>query len=318
MLLIGSRALVANNPELQGVRHCTDWDYICTIEQFTAWHKAHKGILQFAVPTQGGKYYHARDKDGMNYEFELAWPGTSAEFLLEQYGIKKWKWVDNIGPVPATNQDLLLIKMSHRYKRNSPHHLKTMKDIKFLRGKLGEVGEKWLKKESDVLKLREAESYTYAHPKLDVSKGEFFSGDGVQYKYDHDDLHRVVAIDGAPAYTHYLKDGSAVLTSNEKFFSVDQRVRLLGGLEESMVLAAERSLIPYDFQATPEQAFTMALNKVTSSITSGKFREFCWEHYDEIVAMYWELDGGAYAEKIKQAIEKGELKSYESDKIGYS
>lgn len=312
MLLIGSRALVANNPELEGTRKCVDWDFICTIEQFTQWHKEHRNNLQFAVPTQGGKYYHARDKDGMNYEFELAWPGTSAARLLAEYGADNWQI-----PVTVSNVHLLAIKESHKYKRNSPHHLKTMKDIHFLRSKV-EPNRQADDFTLEFFALREKESYDYSHPKLNVSKGEFFSGDGVQYKYDHDDLHRVVAIDGAPAYTHYLKDGSAVLTSNEKFFSVDQRVRLLGGLEESMVLAAERSLIPYDFQATPEQAFTMALDKVTSSITSGKFREFCWEHYDEIVAMYWELDGGAYAEKIKQAIEKGELKSYESDKIGYS
>lgn len=312
MLLIGSRALVANNPELIDTRKCVDWDYICTIEQFTAWHKANKANLQFAVPTQQGKYYHARDRNGMNYEFELAWPGTTAAMLLAEYGADNWQI-----PVTVSNVHLLAIKESHKYKRNSPHHLKTMKDIHFLRSKV-EPNRQADDFTLEFFALREKESYDYSHPKLDVSKGEFFSGDGVQYKYDHDDLHRVVAIDGAPAYTHYLKDGSAVLTSNEKFFSVDQRVRLLGGLEESMVLAAERSLIPYDFQATPEQAFTMALNKVTSSITSGKFREFCWEHYDEIVAMYWELDGGAYAEKIKQAIEKGELKPYENDQIGYS
>lgn len=312
MLMIGSRALIANNPELIGVRVPNDWDFICTIEQFTAWHKANKASLQFAVPTQGGKYYHARDKQGVNFEFELAWPGTSAAMLLAEYGADNWQI-----PVTVSNVHLLAIKESHKYKRNSPHHLKTMKDIHFLRSKV-EPNRQADDFTLEFFALREKESYDYSHPKLDVSKGEFFSGDGVQYKYDHDDLHRVVAIDGAPAYTHYLKDGSAVLTSNEKFFSVDQRVRLLGGLEESMVLAAERSLIPYDFQATPEQAFTMALNKVTSSITSGKFREFCWEHYDEIVAMYWELDGGAYAEKIKQAIEKGELKPYENDQIGYS
>lgn len=312
MLLIGSRALVANNPELEGVRRTLDWDFICTIEQFTAWHKANKANLQFAVPTQQGKYYHARDKDGMNYEFELAWPGTSAAMLLAEYGADNWQI-----PVTVSNVHLLAIKESHKYKRNSPHHLKTMKDIHYLRSK---VEPDWQADDFtlEFFALREKESYDYSHPKLDVSKGEFFSGDGVQYKYDHDDIHRVVAIDGVPAYTHYLKDGSAVLTSNEKFFSVDQRIRLLGGLEESMVLAAERSLIPYGFQATPEQAFTMALNKVTSSITSGKFREFCWEHYDEIVAMYWELDGGAYAHKVKQAIEKGELKPYENDQIGYS
>ncbi|AMR57385.1 hypothetical protein vB_PsyM_KIL3b_0139 [Pseudomonas phage vB_PsyM_KIL3b] len=73
MLLIGSRALIRNNPELESQRKCVDWDFICTLDQFRQWHRHHKGRLQFAVPTQGGKYYHARDKQGVNFEFELAW-----------------------------------------------------------------------------------------------------------------------------------------------------------------------------------------------------------------------------------------------------
>jgi hypothetical protein len=328
MLLIGSRALVANNPELEGTRRTVDWDFICTIEQFTAWHKANKDKLQFAVPTQGGKYYHARDKDGMNYEFELAWEGTSAEFLLEQYGIKDWKWVPEIGPVPATNEDLLLIKMSHRYKRNSPHFLKTMSDIKFLREKLGELGVKWLSKEADLLKLREAESYDYAHPKLNVSSKDFFNGDGVNYVYDHDSIHLAVALDSyvewgqpcpdgrvgclvahgkrifSPAYTKYMKDGSEVMTSKEKFMSVDEKVRLYGVYEESCVLALERSQIPHGLgkEGGPSArwSFEMALMKVCTSITSGWFREYAWENYQKVLDLYNELGENDYIERFNK------------------
>lgn len=330
MLLIGSRALVANNPELRDVRYCTDWDYICTIQQFTAWHKANKTKLQFAVPTQGGKYYHARDKDGMNYEFELAWPGTTAEFLLEQYGIKNWKWVDHIGPVPATNQDLLLIKMSHRYKRNSPHFLKTMSDIKFLREKLGELGDTWLRKEADILKQREAESYDYAHPKLNVTSKDFFTGDGVQYVYDHDSIHLAVALDqdhfwhdgatgpvsvGHPAYTQYMKDGSEVMTSKEKFMSVPEQVRLNGVYEESCVLALERSQIPHGLGKeggpSPRWSFEMALMKVCTSITSGWFREYAYENYSNVLDLYNELGENDYIERFNK--NKHLLKPYEKE-----
>jgi hypothetical protein len=37
---------------------------------------------------------------------------------------------------------------------------------------------------------------------------------------------------------------------------------------------------------TPREAFDMALSKVCSSITSGWFREFCWENYDAIADLY--------------------------------
>lgn len=323
MLLIGSRALIANNPELEGVRRTVDWDFICTIEQFTAWHKANKDKLQFAVPTQGGKYYHARDKDGMNYEFELAWEGTSAEMLLEQYGLKEFKWVPEVGPFPAINDDLYLIKMCHRYKRNSPHFLKTMSDIKFLREKLGRAeADKWLGVASineQIVKLREAESYTYAHPKLNVSSKDFFNGDGVNYVYDHDSIHEAVALISVaekdftgtgtqwaprPAYTYYMKDDSEVMTSKEKFMAQRWEIQLYGVYEESCVLALERSQIPHGLgkEGGPSArwSFEMALMKVCTSITSGWFREFAWENYQKVLDLYNELGENDYIERFNK------------------
>jgi hypothetical protein len=307
MLMIGSRALIANNPELCGVRTPNDWDFICTIEQFTAWHKASKANLQFAVPTQGGKYYHARDKQGVNFEFELAWTGTSAETFLIEYNCMN---VDT--HATASNHDLLLIKESHKYKRNSPHFLKTMSDIKFLRGKLnGGKPVEWIERNLEILKTREAESYNYAHPKLNVSSKDFFNGDGVNYVYDHDEIHKIVAVENTPAYTKYMQDGEQVMTSKEKFWSVDQRTRLLGGLEESMVLALERSQIPHGLGKeggpTDRWSFEMALNKVCTSITSGYFREFCWEHHSEIMAMYEEMGESWYTNKFKEAVVNGKI-----------
>jgi hypothetical protein len=328
MLLIGSRALVANNPELEGTRRTVDWDFICTIEQFTAWHKANKDKLQFAVPTQGGKYYHARDKDGMNYEFELAWEGTSALKLLEVYEAT----AKDHETRPAINDDLLLIKLSHRYKRNSPHFLKTMSDIKFLREKLGEYWLRvWFEQNAanvELLKLREKESYDYAHPKLNVSSKDFFNGDGVNYVYDHDSIHLAVALDSyvewgqpcpdgrvgclvahgkrifSPAYTKYMKDGSEVMTSKEKFMSVDEKVRLYGVYEESCVLALERSQIPHGLGKeggpTARWSFEMALMKVCTSITSGWFREYAWENYQKVLDLYNELGENDYIERFNK------------------
>lgn len=316
MLMIGSRALIANNPELVGVRIPNDWDFICTIEQFSAWHKVNKSSLQFAVPTQGGKYYHCRDKQGVNYEFEIAWEGTSAAMLLEQYGITG---IYDEPPV-AINDDLYLIKMCHRYKRNSPHFLKTMSDIKFLREKLGtsaatgrSEADFWMNliPNQAIIKVREAETYTYKHPKLDVTSKDFFNGDGVQYVYDHDEIHKIVAVESTPAYTKYMQEGEQVMTSKEKFFAVDQRTRLLGGLEESMVLALERSQVPHGLGKeggpTDRWSFEMALMKVCSSITSGYFREFCWEHHSEIMAMYDEMGESWYTNKFKEAVANGEI-----------
>lgn len=299
MLIIGSQAMAHHFPEAGIVPR--DTDIIGTLDEFRTWSRGFaKGAIILCKPLSATKM-HVRTKDGWNYEFDIATPGDTNQELLDYFDIDDERTM-------APPHVLLALKLSHRYKRNSPHHLKTMRDIKFLRKQgvvIGTELEEWLP-------LREAATYVYTHPKLDVSKEGFFKDDGVGYKYDHDDLHKVVALKGVPAYTHYLKDGSEVLTCNKKFFSVSEETRLLGGLEESLVLAAERSLIPFNFEATPEKAFLMALSKVTSSITSGKFREFCWENHDKIVEMYWELDGGQYADKVKQAIERGELREYKS------
>lgn len=311
MLLIGSRALIHNNPQLAETRKPVDWDIIATIDQFTAWHKANKHKLKFAVPTQGGKYYHCQDKEGVHYEFEIAWPGTSAELFLVAYSDGE-TWNSEYGYDIAVNNDLYLIKMSHRFKKNSPHFNKTMNDIKFLRQEVGmENLDYWMEMHQDLFNLREKESYTYSHPKLNVSSKEFFSGDGVDYIYEHDSIHLTVALTRIgelgkssliPAYTFYMKDGSEVMTSKEKFFAASDKIRLYGVYEEVCVLALERSQIPYglgkDGGPTPRQSFMMALEKVCTSITSGWFRQWAWEAYDEVVDLYEKLGEGDYVKRF--------------------
>lgn len=291
--MIGSGALSHHFPEAGFIPR--DTDYICTLEEFRAWTKCFvKGEIILCKPLSADKI-HVRTKDGWNYEFEIATPGSTAQELLDYFDIN-----DRVTMAPP--HVLLALKLSHRYRRNSPHFLKTMRDIQFLRAQGVELGtelEEWLPK-------REAATYTYAHPKLDVSKEAFFDGDGVEYIYDHDDLHKILAVDGAPAYTKYMAEGSQVLTSKAKFFAVDHRVRVLGGLEEALVLACERSQIPFP-EVNPDQSFTYALMKVCTSITSGYFREFCWEHYDEIVEEYNKNGGSQYATRIREAIQNGEI-----------
>ena len=311
MLLIGSRALVENNPELAGIRDCSDWDYIATIEQVVEWIKAHKGELKFAIPRAEGKYYHCRLKDGTNYEFELAWEGTSAKLLLDSYD-------DNS---TAIDEDLYLIKMCHRYKKNSPHFLKTMKDIKLLRKVLGEdYAADLLTLESivKIMELRTKESYDYGHPKLNVTSKEFFNADGIDYIYDHDRIHVAVALMAVdfgendylmahhpkPAYTFYMKDGSEVMTSKEKFMAAPEYIRLYGVYEEVCVLALERSQIPHaigkEGGPTPRWSFEKALEKVCTSITSGWFRLYAWESYGKVLELYESLGEDDYVNRFKE------------------
>ena len=300
MLLIGSRALATH---IKIDRTPVDWDYICTFEQFQKWTRENKVIINLCVPLSGDKF-HVRDKEGMNYEFEIAWPGTSGAILLHIHNVDK---IDS--PVrPASLYTLLLLKESHKYRKDNVHFLKTMKDIKKLRPIFATCGPYEILQYADKVDrewfaLREKETYTYSHPKLDVTKKDFFTGDGVQYVYDHDSIHETVKLLYMPAYNYYMKDGSEVMTSKEKFFSVPEHIRLYGVYEESCVLALERSQIPHGLGKeggpTARWSFLKALEKVCTSITSGWFREYAWENYDKVVALYEEMGENDYIERFK-------------------
>lgn len=294
MLLIGSAALKWHGIDIG--REPGDEDYICTFEQFQEWTRKKKDVIKSCQPLSDTKF-HVLTNEGLNIEFEIAWEGTAARQLLDLHfgsGIPSLDW-------------LYALKMSHRYLKNSVHFLKTMRDIQLLREHISPDAQLII--QSDWFKLREEQTYTYKHPKLDVSKQDFFTDD-VPYEYDHDDLHRVLALDRAPAYTNYMKDGSEVMTSKEKFYSVSDRVRLLGGLEESLVLCAERSLIPNNFEPDADVMFRFALGKLCTSISSGWFREFCWEYHDEIIQTYENECKGIWVDKLKEVVFAGGLKKF--------
>jgi len=73
-------------------------------------------------------------------------------------------------------------------------------------------------------------------------------------------------------------------------------------LEETTVLALERSLVPHPGVLTPKKAWHMAFSKVLSSITSGWWREFAYENAFEALSQwpqnYWERFQAAVASGI--------------------
>ncbi len=210
----------------------------------------------------------------------------------------------------AYPETLLMMKLSHRYKKNSVFFRKTMEDIKVLRDCVtedsiwsGEPGEVF----TEALKFREKLTYSYSHPKLNQSKQDFFT-DSVNYVYDHDTIHEAVKHLDKPAYSYYIEEGAEVKCSKELFDKAPFAVKLYGVLEESYVLALERSVIP--FGTDPEKAFMYALEKVCTSITSGWFREFAWENYDAVVKMYHD----SYVKRFQSALEQGKIKPFNKEK----
>lgn len=240
------------------------------------------------------------------YEFELAWPGSTGDKLL---GL-----VDHWGLYHRDNDQyyadpsvILALKLSHRYLKNSPHFLKTMEDIYELRGMGIVVGtelKEWLKE-------REKATYTYKHPSLERNKEKFFTPEEkVPYKYEHDDIHKAVAIWGYPAYTYFQRDGAEVSVDKKRWDECSFDIKIASVIEESCVLALERCLIPNDFKIPPRRAFLMALQKVCTSISSGWWREFAWEHYYQAVGRY----SDSYVQAFHSALRADLIRPYQGQK----
>lgn len=306
MLLVGSHALKYWIPSSLN-RIPMDFDFICTYEDFEEWKKYKK--FSYLMPHNQGKKMVAKNESGI-YEFELAWPGSTAESLLRLTKDleKKTLFVNNaevVSNITIAPLDLLYtIKMSHRYLKNNPHFLKTMNDIHVLRDKgFSTIPDKW----KDWYKQREKETYNYSHPNLKQNKMGFFNPyEGVDYRFNHDSIHQQVARLEKPAYTYYQKDGEEVMCDKNKFFSVDEKIRLYGVVEEATVLALERSQIPFKGKVSPKKSFDMALEKVCTSITSGYFREFAWENYNKVQSLY----DPEYVNKFWKAVEEGKIEKF--------
>lgn len=247
-------------------------------------------------------------------EVELAWPGTTAASFLE---LANEEDLEHKGPLDEgykleyahANVDLLLtFKLSHRYLRNSPHFLKTMRDIREFRELGATVPAKW----KEWLKEREEETYWYQHPNLDRTKADFFKADGINYVYDHDSIHEAVALNGMPAYKYFAVNDKEVLSSKVKFNSLPPFLQLNATYEEASVLAIERSIVPHPGALTEKNAFLKALEKVCTSITSGWFREFSWENYAKVAELYESevIRGRSYVQRFEEGLKNGVVKPY--------
>ena len=281
-----------------------DFDFVCTKQEAFAWLEKNSAKIEITKEP----YYEsfggvaARKlivEANTPIEFELIEPGNTSEIIQQLVENNSESIETPFGLVPTFDL-LFTIKKSHRYLKNSPHFWKTLADYHIMK----RLGAKVRPEYETFLKLREKETYYYKHPKLNVSKDQFFADDGLQYEVEHDDIHESVKRYDKPAYLYYMKDGEQVLTDKAKFFTCAREIQLAGVVEEAATLAIERSLIPHPGVWTPEFAWKFALAKVCSSITSGWFREFAYENALEILKLY----PNGYWEKFQQDRADGKVR----------
>lgn len=117
---------------------------------------------------------------------------------------------------------------------------------------------------------------------LNKSKEDFFT-DKVEYVYDHDYLHELVAFPNQPVYTKCLKEGEDVFIDREKFdlLSLEDQIRMFR--EEVTVIARERWLISKGNKPSWSVAYKYALRKTVVSLTKGWATEFMIRNIDKLI-----------------------------------
>jgi hypothetical protein len=113
-----------------------------------------------------------------------------------------------------------------------------------------------------------------------------------------------------PAYTNFQKSDAEVDCDMDKFMEQPIDIQLAAVYEESCVLALERSFIPHG--RDQQWAFEKALEKVCTSITSGRFREFAWEHYDDVLELKKKVEP-TYTVSFFEGIVNGTVKKWEEE-----
>lgn len=273
MILVGSRALAMRASTLLG-RKPKDFDFIAHEVEETAWLTSYPEAKPH--PLASGKTAYKIDETMVEFEH---FDRPSNQMLSEL--VEADHMSTSFGMVPSVDL-LFTIKQSHRYLKNSPHFWKNFGDWHRLRA----AGAKVRPEYQEFLKVREKETYNYKHPSLNQSKKSFFSDDNIKYQYDHDSIHRAVARMDAPAYTFFQKDGSEVACDRSKFEACPRAIQLNSVVEESAVLAIERSLVPHAGKLTPRDAWLFAFSKVCTSISSGYWRQFAYENGLDVLRLY--------------------------------
>lgn len=297
MILIGSQALKYHYPNIETN---IDSDYIATHDEIENFISKLKNNSNFEITSIYTVNTTKKIVDTLFkgirhiFEFEIAWIDSCVEEIMN---------------LPDSNQNgiasknlLFFLKSSHRFLKNSPHFRKTMKHYKFLKDEGCYIPDSWKK----TYERREKETYSYSHPKLNTVKNDFFKNEDF-YVYDHDTIHLAVKNLRVPIYELFKADNQEVFCDKNKWDKLSNDLKLLAVLEESQVLALERSQIPNDFKIDIDFSFMKALEKVCTSITSGWFREYAYDNYENVINVY-NSQHENYVEKFNIALKKGVIK----------
>lgn len=122
-------------------------------------------------------------------------------------------------------------------------------------------------------------------PSLNKTNEDFFD-DIIVKKYNHDDIHEIAAYEEMPMYLKMKRDFSMAKCEKDMWDNLSYDQKLKCTAEETYVIACERFLIPRDWPNIYLRSFSMSLEKVCTTLTSGWFRDFAIDNYEEIFKLY--------------------------------
>ena len=299
-------------------RKSEDTDVIGTKAEFFDVVKACKNIRDISIKEDSAyvKFINSTGLSIIDWQFT----DTGSPMSLNNAKLHDWMQKNNFfaGFLETTNQvvflanNLLRIRLYNALKNTHKYSFhkfeQNRKDIIWINDiiKRFDIAEEIDDELTQIIAERTSITYKKT-PRLQNMQKENFFTNNVKYTYDHDTIHVAVKMLDRPAYTYYMQDGAEVNCDKTKFYEQPEIVRLYGVLEESYVLALERSVIP--FKSDPDKAFKMALQKVCTSITGGWFREYAWQNYDKVLELYHK----SYVDKFNIALSKGEILPFKSE-----
>lgn len=290
MIVIGSEAMMYWDRKLGGkvTRQPNDLDLIGTLDEIYNWARRWNDHIEYMIPTSPWKFKCVM-KSQFQVEFEVADVNPSAKMLHDKNAefelirvpiptkggsIKMYVFVPDV-------EYLYMTKRSHVYW--PVHWQKTMTDVTHLKKYAKNITQDHIDFYDLRLKENEAKFGKRFKANLNQTNEQFFakSERAVKRQFEHDDLHEIVKYYDQPIYKALKVDITSALIDKEMFMNVDREVQLNAVREEAMVIALERIIIP-GRDTDSVKAYQYAIMRICTNLTSGWFREFALDNWNEL------------------------------------
>jgi hypothetical protein len=249
-ILIGSRALDYWH-DLGIAKSTSDWDIIST------------------KPIEGAEWHDPELLNNKYFEYY-----TSEEHTTEFNG--HILYVCNL-------QGLAIIKRSHLWR-----DLAFGKHITHFHKHLARYLDYNNKIDRDTMfvrKLLTMKQFPQQGPNLNQTVEDFFD-DAVTKVYSHDFVHSLFAYQEQPMYTRLQTDSTKAWCSKELWDGLTHVEQLQCVAEETYVIATERFMVPKDWKYPAKLAYNKALNKVSTTLCKGWFRDKAIDYYPEVMELF--------------------------------